>query len=474
MAMRKGMSTIIMVFIIIIVSLGAISWYQANVQTGSGQQEQLNTQSAFYDLGFNLDNAKLYLSEAFYTSAMVGSDIAGNYSGRYPEEDKYRYWLCEGDKQPPDADLAAYTNSNATNETFKDRIQEIRGVHGQNYYAITDPSCVGTETPTDPDDVSPSFNTHNSAFSIEEVRVGVTESNLERSDSDIESREPIKYNRYWFMYDRLENFIQQEDPSSYVQTQLGKIDDTNTDTNPNQCIPNDEDPMDECNFPDSYVCEGIGEDATGKVTAALTEMAKTLENDQDYFNSTGVSCSFENNEAPSGVEYPGVTVSTTPNNHYTENGGCGDTSCEISCDYDDTTACENAAGCTMSGGDCTRDTSVDVGSESECENDYNGDWEYDSTEYDCHTTWGHSFTAYVDTTLTCRDQNFAMKPEKKGQGHISWSIDLSFTASNSGSGDDRSSCPESGGDIPPTGLKNTCDFSEPSVPACDPGVSLDG
>lgn len=468
------MSTIIMVFIIIVVSLAAISWYQANVQTGSEQQAQLNTQSAFYDLGFNLENARLYLSEAFYSSAMIGSNVAGNYSGRYPEDDPYRYWYCKGDQQVPAPELAAYTASNATNVTFKERIEELRGIQGQSYYNIDDPSCIGTEVPTDPDDIAPSFNTHHSAFAINDITVGFTESDLERSANNLQSREPIKYNRYWYMYDRLQDFISQEDPAPYIENQLDDIDDEASDVNPDQCIPNDEDPAEECTYPDAYVCQGIEQTALSKISSGIQEMVKELETNEDYFNSTSVSCSIKTNEAPSGTEYPGVRVvpANVGKGPSDPKGGCSDAECEFSCDYSDESSCNDAAGCTWGGSDCSPDGST-PGGESECENDYNGDWEYDSQLYDCITTWQHQFTAYVDFTLSCSDQKYSMVPGKEKQS-VSWSIDMSFVASSMGSGNEISTCPESGGSIPPIGLQNTCSISEPSVPACDPGVSLDG
>lgn len=469
MAMKKGMSTIIMVFIIIVVSLAAISWYQANVQTGSEQQALLNTQSAFYDLGFNLNNAKLYLSESFYSSAMRGSNIAGNYSGRYPEDDPYRYWMCAGSEQAPKADLVAYTASNATNVTFKERIEELRGIHGQTYFSIDDPSCVGTGIPADVDDVPPSYNTHQSGFSIDKISTGFVEDDLERSENNINTREPIKYNRYWFMYDRLEDFVSNEDPAPYVADALSEIPDKNTETNPDQCLSD----ASACNYPNAYVCEGISNEATNKITEGLIEMVEELETNEDYFNGTGVTCTVEQNEAPSGNKYPGVTVTPTSTNHYTEKDGCGTGSCDLSCGTHDgdENACNNAGGCTFDSGDCTRDPSVTISGETDCEDNYDGDWSYDKTLYDCHTTWQHQFTAYVDMTLTCTDRNYKMVPDKENT-HVSWNIDMSFTASSLGSGD-TTSCPYQGGSVPPQGLKQCAIPDEPAAPSCDVGVTLD-
>lgn len=374
------MSSIVVIFVVLVVALVSLSWYQANVLTGSQSQQAILSQFAVNDVDYRLQNSLLYLRTGLGMAAANGSWEAGNFSGRLGDRVSNRYWYCSGSPQPPGVDVVRNTTANFTARAFKERMEEVHDIRDSHLYRVGDLRCVevGYSSPRDTAD-----NDHwTAAARLSNVSVSTVDGGVARREENVTESERVLYNRFWYMYSVLDTWVETEDLMDAAKTEVSEsVPDRQSKSN-EQCLSQGEtcdypEPpfncVNHCNWVRSAVMEGLGR-----------EMQK-LENNEDYFNGTGVECSVTPNQV-NGRSFPGVGISPQVG-------------------YSSTNQSDKCA----SGGDEWRHT--------------------------CTTAWRLQFTALVDVTVTCEDQRFYSVPGKEDLEPVRWRIDISDRFTTFGNGD---------------------------------------
>jgi len=408
---RKGASTLIAVFIILVISLIAVSWFKASTTSGTGVQQEIIQQSQVNTFNNRFENVKLYLENSLFYAGQKGSDKAGNYSGRRPEDQEARYWYCGGSTQVPDVEVVRNTTSNFTLDYMQERFNEMHGVRDNNVYSIGKASCLDTghnELPA-----SKHSDNFTQAVEIESINLTRETGGLQNSERSITLSKDIKYNRHWYIYSTLKKWVNQENLKNKVVSQLSNVKDQGSRTN-SMCITGPS----KCNYPSPKMCSDHGTLMDQAVVEGLAEEREKLESSQEYFNDTSVECSFTSNRK-NGNQFPGhiVTVNEGETANNVSNGvrcGCAETN---------------------STGDCVEPQ-----------------W-----DYNCIKSWSLSINSKIDTTLTCRDKKFKNVPNST-LGNLKWKIDLSFQVNENSASGGSYSCSAQPYSTLPSSIKS-CSYS---------------
>lgn len=429
----KGINAMTTVMIVFLIALSIFSWISINQSVGSGEAAEFREEARLLEADRSIDKARLYIQSAFSMSAQRGTAEAANKSGRTGEDNNRRYWMCRGETQTPSIEEVGHAASNNTQEILDERLREIRGPRNNWIYDVSKSSCVetGHNEPMD----SPENDYFSSAAKIDEVSLTDRNQEILRSREDYITREKIQYNRYWYMYSTLDEWVDEADLSESVSNKLEEVNSRHTRTD-NQCKTNvtDQSIEDLCSggtvdygengqYPEPQVCGTIAQKASQKATEGVQEALADLE--EDYFDGQ-VSCNFEPNEDQIGNGYPGVNVDLVENKGTSGTGN----NCGIARD--------------------------DVKGEI----------------YECITNWRHQFTAYVDGTIRCSDQKFRSVPGNDSLQNMHWKIDVSFQASGTGN-DQKVACGTEGGNKPPLTFRE-CNVNSEETNSCELQSNLKG
>ena len=396
MVERKGASTLIAVFIILVVSLIAVSWFRASTTSGSGVQQGIIQQSEINTFNHRFENTKLYLQNSLFYAGQKGTDRAGNYSGRRSKDQEARYWYCGGSKQVPEIDMVRNASSNFTLEYMEERFEEMHGIRDNTVYRIGEASCLDTgynELPAS--EYSDNFT---QAVQIESINLSRQSGGLKKSESDVTLSKDIKYNRYWYIYSTLKKWVNQENLRDDVKDELAQVKDQGSRSN-SMCITGPS----ECTYPDPKMCSDHGTLMDRAVVDGLSEEKDILESNEQYFNGTGVECAFTSNRK-NGNQFPGhsVTVQESENPVNVSDGG--------TCGCEQYNASEEPRHCVEP------------------------KW-----DYQCQKNWQLAIDSKIDTSLTCRDTKFRNVPNSS-LGNLKWKIDLSFRVGESSASGGSYSC----------------------------------
>jgi hypothetical protein len=398
---RKGASTLVAVFIVMVISLIAVSWFRANTTSGTGAQERVIQQSGLDTFNHRFENAKLYLENSLFFAGQRGSDLAANYSGRRSQEQEARYWYCAGSKQVPDPVEVRNATSNFTIEKMRDRFEEVHGIRDNTVYSVGKASCLDTGYNSLPaEEYSDNFT---QALEITSVNLTRQDGGLKMSEEDVTLAKDIKYNRMWYIYSTLKTWVNQEDLRDEISAHLSNVRDSKKATN-QMCISK----ASECNYPSPYMCSRHPLWFSGAVVEGLGDEMDRLESNENYFNGTGVECSIAMNRK-NGQRYPGHVISLG-----VEKKAVNTTN---SCACDEWNATDEPRHCV--------------------------DYDY---RFNCNTEWTLGVQSTVDFTVSCRDEKFSQVPNSSLKS-LNWKIDLSYKASDM-SGDGSFSCTNQ---VPPAG-----------------------
>lgn len=421
---RKGASTLLIVFIVMVVALIGVTWFRATGTASTGLQQELVRQSQINSFNHRFQNAKLYLENSLYYAGQKGSNRASNMSGRRSEAQEARYWYCRGSEQVPDVETVRYTTSNLTLGYMENRTEEIHGIRRNTIYDVGSASCVETGYEKLPADRT--NDRFRQAVKIESIELTREQSGLKRREEDIRLSQEIKHNRKWYVYSILKEWVKQENLKDKVSDRLSNVKDRST--RPNQmCITDGS----KCTYKEPLMCSDHGQSLDSAVSSGLQEEAEKLMSNPQYFNGTDIDCSFSFNKK-NGVDYPGHQVSVIENENPINQStqcGCADT---------------NATG------HCIEPK-----------------W-----RYNCQKQWGLNVQSSVDTTLTCTDSYFSSIPQNSTAGSLKWNIDISFSASDGPSGPSYS-CSQTPTSYAPTTLRS-CSYSNSHTNSCSTGVDVIG
>lgn len=387
---KKGASTLVAVFIILVISLIAVSWFRANTTSGTGAQERVIQQSGLDTFTHRFENTKLYLENSIFFAGQKGSDVAANMSGRNSREQEARYWYCAGSEQIPSPVEVRNATSNKTLEYMQERFEELHGIRDNTVYRVGKASCLDTGYNSLPaEEYSDNFT---QALEITSVNLTRQDGDLKMSEKDVTVSKDIKYNRMWYIYSTLKKWVEQENLKDEISSHLSNVEDSKTATN-TECVSR----ASECNYPQPYMCSRHPLWFSEAVIEGLDDEMDRLESNQDYFNETGLECSIAMNRK-NGQRYPGHRISLGVDKE-AEN-----TTNTCACDE------ENATGHCI-------------------------DYDY---RFNCKTMWTLGVRSTVDFTVSCRDEKFNQVPNSTLKS-LNWKIDLSYTASDM-SGDGSFSC----------------------------------
>ncbi|MDY6789188.1 MAG: hypothetical protein SVV03_04470, partial [Candidatus Nanohaloarchaea archaeon] len=384
---RKGVSALVLVFLILTIALAAVFWYRANITAGTSQQDRLIERTELEETDFRLQNAVQYLQTSFGIEASNSSWRTANWSGRQDKRPKYRYWVCQqgagGDSariQIPPVDKVRETMSEKTEEAFEDRIEEVRGERNNYRYEVGDLQCVetGYKTPmysSDNDDFK-------NGFAIEGISVNYTEGNRSRSIQDIDMEDRLVYNRMWYIYDIIGKWAKNNEKKMLPRRKVKKfVRDDSSDSEtvvgpPGACALFDA-------YPDPQICvPGQPRRLTEETNNGLREAVEKLMNDPKYFGGEGISCKYDWN-SKGGRDYPSFKikpeVTRTPSVIMPIPQTCGLADASAACIF----------------------------------------------VWECTTSWYLKFTARLDYTLTCKDKFFKSVP-REDLKPVKWKIDLSY------------------------------------------------
>jgi hypothetical protein len=292
----KGMSAIILVFVILSVSLVALTWFNANTQAGSQLQDAIFDQSEVEDVDFKLQNSVAFLQNSLYTvgqhATATASDNAGRVTARPTdpladsEGNKNRYWMCEGAVQTPSAEKTRHTVKTFAEENFNAWVNEAEGVDEEYITEVGDVSCVNVGHRENRR--SPENDNFKIAAEIEGMDVTKKGSTLRRSldTQTIENR--VLYNRFYYLDQTLRDWVENQDMKDAIYEQLRQLPDVPVDGAGGPCSTHN----------------GRIQDA---VTEGLEQEVEQLEEEQFDEN---VDCKYDFN-SKGGSDYPGYKIESS-------------------------------------------------------------------------------------------------------------------------------------------------------------------
>lgn len=384
--MKKGASSLVIVFIILVVSLIAVTWFRSNITSGTSTQEQLVGESSVETFSHRFENAKLYLENSLMYAGEKGSDLAANYSGRSSRNPNARYWMCGMDNlQLPDRKTAREAISNFTKPALEGRIDEVHGIRNNLIYEVGGMACVES-----------GFNTPLNRQSNDEFRQGVRikSINLTREDGSLKTSQDnltiskeIKYNRYWYIYAVMKKWLTEENLKDDIKDKLSKVKDSSKVPNP-QCV---SDPS-QCTYKEPDMCSDHPEEFAEATINGFSEELDKLNSNSKYFNGSGVQCSLEQN-TKNGARYPGVRIQP---------------------------ADENFPSNTSTHNNCMTDDHCLEWNDSDPDQCLRREW-----RFRCVKKWTLVPTSTIDFTVNCRDTKFRSIPNRSLR-NLNWKIDLSY------------------------------------------------
>lgn len=387
MVENKGASTLVAVFIILVVSLIAVSWFRASTISGSGVQTEIIQQSEINTFNHRFENTKLYLENSMFYAGQKGSDKAANFSGRREKDQEARYWLCQENKQIPSKIEVRNATSNKTLEFMQERFEELHGIRDNTVYRVGEATCMDTGYNNMPaDEASDNFT---QAVEINSINLSKENGDLSKTREDITLSKDIKYNRIWYIYSTLKKWINQEDLKNKVRDNVEQVKDSGMRVK-DICI-ND---GSQCTYKDPTMCSDHGQSIDAAVYEGLSEEADKLQSSEEYFNSTNIECGFSPN-TKSNVPYPGNSVAVR-DSKIPENTSTGPS---------------DFCGC----------NEWNTSAQEVC---LDKKW-----DYKCKRPWYLEIESKIDTTLTCTDTKFNNIPGNKTLENLEWKIDLSFKVS---------------------------------------------
>lgn len=293
----KGMSAIILVFVILSVSLVALTWFNANTQAGSQLQDAIFDQSEVEDVDFKLQNSVAFLQNSLYTVGQHASAAASDHAGRVTarpsdpsqvadSHSNNRYWMCKGEEQTPSAEKTRHTVKTFAEENFDAWVNEVEGVDEEYITEVGDVACVNVGYREDRD--NPENDNFKIAAEVEGMDVTKKGSTLRRSldTQTIENR--VLYNRFYYMDETLRQWVENEDMKDAIHEQLRTLPDVPVDGTPGPCSTHN----------------GEIQDA---VTEGLEQEIEELE--QNAFDEH-VDCKYDFN-SKGGSDYPGYEIEGT-------------------------------------------------------------------------------------------------------------------------------------------------------------------
>lgn len=366
-----GLGMILVVFIIFAAGVMAVTWFQANILGGAEKEAEILSQSEMDDIDYRLQNALVYMQEAFFTSSERGTDEAAGMSGRYKNESQFRYWYCKGSPQPATVREVRNASSTFIMQDFAERLNEVHGIRNGYIYQVGALQCTetGYREPFD----TPQNDRFTTAYMVNGVNVTRTDGSVKRGVDNATQGKEIFYNRLWYMYDVLKRWVEQEDMKDNVREELAKVRDSKAREN-TRCITGPE----QCVYPQPYSCQIKHKQWLDRaVNHGLDREMRKLELEPEYFNGTNVDCRVTFNTDDAGTTFPGHEVIPRVNRR-------------------------------------AENTSVKCGNNP-------SRW-----QYRCITEWYLAFESYLDYTVICEDQKFNTVPRDKLE-HLDWNIDVSYT-----------------------------------------------
>lgn len=360
---KKGLSTQVMVFIIITVASVAVAWVFTDIVFES-EQQRMDVESLTSDAEFRMSNIRTYIeNEIHFTGSRVLQEVSSN-AGREIEDS--RYWLCEGNPTPSTEENTVQTASNKLIEELEQPVQNLRGVRNSYVHGIG--GWTANIKPGSSTDASQS--TVEADISLNEVTVSEEDGRITLSDSQMDIYDSVEYNRFWYGHGVLKKWVEEKDFEDELEEALSDADTTGRDEN--QVCNEDgiEDPC-EGNFPEAHTCGGAITGAEQEINEMKEHLTDELESSEDYFDNSGFECSIEP-KSSGGEIYPGIeTEPVNLEGYQMQTGECGD---EEEIDEDE---CE----CQPLSGDFEDSCEpVEIEDPEFCE-DLGGDWETDY-EYD--------------------------------------------------------------------------------------------
>lgn len=422
---RKGLSPLVLIMIILVTVMVAISWYQATITGGSNQGSQILDQRRVGNLDLQLQNMVQYLHESFGMDVMRASWYTANRSGRPEDEAKYRYWLCQEERKDDEAKLQIPPKkkvrklvSNRSRALFEQRLDQISGNRDGYKHSAEGLSCVNVGYQVDsnaslgrggtagerssitesvreaaqggPGEIaqSPQHDDFLASFDIRDVSVEPQEGNLSRSREDRDMRERIRYNRMWYIYSVMSDWVEERPVKEMIKDQVKSVRDFGRD---------EEENTGPCGwfgggFPDAALCRNKHPDwLEARISNGIADGLDKLEAGEEYFNQEGVSCRVRFN-SKDGEDYPGYEIQIESQN---------------------------------------------IG-------------KHDSfLTWKCITKWKLKFEIRLDYTLICEDERFESMPMDKLRT-LKWKVDMSYKVKDedvTGGKYEKSMCTQKSGPI---------------------------
>lgn len=370
--MVKGFSTYAAVFLILGAGTVATSWAYSNTALNP-EESRIDTQQQISDLKFRRNNVVSYVRNSLYLQGMISSDESASLSGRTKEENKYRYWVCESDRQIPDPYVVSSSAEDILDERMKNSTEMITGIRkGYIHQAKGFNSSFGGKPVDDPDNDSLSVG-----GTIEKVVVTDESDGTSIRHSNVTVEETLQYNRYWYTYETMREFVKDQNFVRDLETRINQeVRDGNSLTN---TVCGEERSDCQGNYPEAFACKDVANQAHQVTTVYLNELSRELETSDKYFGGENYECRIdwnEKEESGTNISYPGietrpiserVAINTTNSCILEENSeseGGGSQAASI-----------NSLTTSSNGGSCTpRDVEVENKTKCESTDELNGEW----------------------------------------------------------------------------------------------------
>jgi hypothetical protein len=454
----KGINAMTMILILLLVAFAIFGWISTNQSVGTEQTEEISRATLFGEADRRLQKASLFLQSSLGISAQKGSQNASDRSGRISREQEASYWLCKGAPQPPKKDTAAATLANATGFYMQDRIDQIRGMRQNWLYDPGKTSCLaaGYNTPLN----SPENDHFSVGVELDSLTVQNREGRIARSSSPLKIEEKVNYNRYWYLYSKLSEWVENNKLKKKIRKHLREIPDQGQ-VSKKVCVQK----ASECRYPSQkpFSCREKHIDSIEtEVNEGMQEELRRMETSPDVFNETGVKCSYRFNKitlsaSSTELSYPGGAVYKIGQNKKAVKKDCpmicpgGEENmtpvyaerwtgeCEGGMKTRPRTICEDIPD---GGQECEEDGVVEycpaedrvmeeVKIGEDCAVDRVKNCPECGKEFECIKSWDLGFEAFVDATVSCRDTKFNTVPREEKLEHLEWKFNTSFTVQES-------------------------------------------
>ena len=351
-----------------------IIWFQAEDTTQQHIIDNLLQQSDIENIEHRHENMLLYIQNALRITGLRGSDLAGSLSGRTRQEPdqqseeykRYRYWRCI-DNQIPPTEKIRYTVSNQTEELIEPYLNMYTGTRDQIIHSIGETECIETGKPYPFTEAGPEHSRFKSVIQPENVITSYIDGEVSQSEEKPNITADLTYNRFWYMYNVLRRWVENEDLKDEIRSKMEEVPDTITFQD-QFCLESADDCPD---VGEPKVCVDQEKRLTRKVNEGLRKEIEKLEKSEEYFNDSHVSCSANTNQKNC-FEIYNIRKSTTGSS-----------------------------------------------TEEEC-----GDEEDEKEIYDCRTTWTVDQRAYADFRVRCQDDRYESIPTDDTREKLTWKIRL--------------------------------------------------